>query len=257
MNDMYKNVFSLEGRTAVITGGATGLGLAMTECMVSAGAKVVAVGMDPKEVFEQNCGKFGDKVAYYQFNITDTANSQTLADQIVKEQGPVHILCNNAGNHCKKPIEDMTVEDFTSVLNVHLVGAFAITKAFVPYMKKQGGGSILFTASMSSYMGVPYVLGYATAKSGYLGMVHTLATEISGDGIRVNAIAPGWIDTPMFRKATDNDPERKAKILGRTPMKKVGEPKDIGWAAVYLCSDAAKFISGVCLPVDGGALIGF
>lgn len=257
MNDMFKNVFSLEGRTAVITGGATGLGLAMTKCMIAAGAKVIAVSKGPKEQYKELFEMFGDKFDYYQFNITDTDKAQALADLIVREQGPVHILCNNAGNHCKKAIEEMTVEDFTSVLNVHLVGAFALTKAFVPHMKEHGNGSILFTASMSSFIGAPYIIGYSTAKSGYLGMVHTLASEISGDGIRVNAIAPGWIESPMLHQAIDNDPERKAKIIGRTPMKKIGEPMDIGWAAVYLCSDAAKFISGVCLPVDGGALIGF
>jgi gluconate 5-dehydrogenase len=257
MNDMFETVFSLEGKTAIITGGSTGLGLAMTECMISAGAKVVVVSMDTPEIFAETCGKFGDKVAYYQFNITETKDTQALVDRIIAEQGHIEILCNNAGNHCKKPIEDMSVEDFTAVLDVHLVGAFAMTKALVPHMKANKKGSIVFMASMTSFIGQPYVIGYSTAKAGYLGMVHTLATEISGEGVRVNAIAPGWIDTPMFRKATDNDPARKAKILSRTPMSKVGDPLDIGWAAVYLCSDAAKFITGICLPVDGGALIGF
>lgn len=254
---MLKNVFSLEGRTAVITGGLSGLGLAMTECMIAAGAKVVAVSSNSGEIFKEKVKTYGDKLAYYQFNIADTEQAQELADKIIKEQGPIHILVNNAGNHCKKPIEDMTVEDFTSVLNVHLVGAFALTRAFVPHMKQHGQGSILFIASMTSYIGQPYVTGYSTAKAGYLGMVHTLTTELGDEGIRVNAIAPGWIDTIMFRKATDTDAPRKAKILGRIPMNKVGTPEDIGWAAVYLCSDAAAYVSGICLPVDGGALIGF
>ncbi|HWR08677.1 SDR family NAD(P)-dependent oxidoreductase [Sporomusa sp.] len=254
---MSQNAFSLAGRTAVITGGLTGLGLAMTECMIAAGAKVVAVSSNSGEKFQEKFEEFGEKLAYYQFDVTDTDHAQELADKIIKEQGPVHFLCNNAGNHCKKPIEDMSVEDFTSVLNVHLVGAFALTKAFVPYMKQQRQGSIIFIASMTSFIGQPYVTGYATAKAGYLGMVHTLASELGNDGIRVNAIAPGWIDTFMFRQATDKDPQRKAKIFGRIPMNKVGDPKDIGWAAVYLCSDAAAYVSGICLPVDGGALIGF
>ncbi len=254
---MSSNMFSLAGKTAVITGGTTGLGLSIAECMIASGAKVVVVSMDSQEVFNQNLGSYGDKAAYYQFNITDTEKTQELADKIIEEQGDISILVNNAGNHCKKPIEEMTVADFESVLNVHLVGAFAMTKAFVPHMRKLGEASIIFQASMTSFIGQPYVMGYSTAKAGYLGMVRTLSSEISNDGVRVNAIAPGWIDTPMFRKATDNDPERKAKILGRTPMNKVGEPADIGWAAVYLSSPAAKFITGVCLPVDGGALIGF
>lgn len=254
---MENKVFSLQGKTAVVTGGTTGLGLSIAKCMIASGAKVVVVSMDPQEIFDQNLGSYGDMAAYYQFNITDTKNTQALVDKIIEEQGTISILINNAGNHCKKPIEEMTVEDFESVLKVHLVGAFAITKAFVPHMKSLGDASIIFQASMTSFIGQPYVTGYSTAKAGYLGMVRTLASEVSSFGVRVNAIAPGWIDTPMFRKATDNDPERKAKILGRTPMNKVGEPEDIGWASVFLSSEAAKFITGVCLPVDGGALIGF
>lgn len=255
--DTVHNVFSLQGKTAVITGGATGLGFAMTESMVNAGAKVIVLGRRAEKSAEDSLGRLKDSVIYYSCDVTDTASIPALTERILREQGPVHILCNNAGNHCKKPIEDMSCEDFSEVLKVHLVGAFALCKAFMPHMKRQGEGSILFIASMTSFIGQPYVVGYAAAKAGYLGMVHTLAAEGGSYGIRVNAIAPGWIDTPMFRKATDNDPERKAKILGRTPMKKVGEPSDIGWAAVYLCSEAAKFITGACLPVDGGALIGF
>jgi gluconate 5-dehydrogenase len=255
--NLCNNPFSLEGKTAVITGGATGLGLAMTESMIQAGAKVIVLGRREKKQAEETLSRFLGKAVYYTCDVTDTEAIPALAEQILREQGPVHILCNNAGNHCKKPIEDMSCEEFSEVLKVHLVGAFALSKAFMPHMKRQGEGSILFIASMTSFIGQPYVVGYSAAKAGYLGMVHTLAAEGGSFGVRVNAIAPGWIDTPMFRKATENDVERKTKILGRTPMGKVGEPSDIGWAAVYLCSEAAKFITGICLPVDGGALIGF
>jgi gluconate 5-dehydrogenase len=151
----------------------------------------------------------------------------------------------------------MSVKEFESVLDVHVVGAFALTRALVPHMKQLGNASVLFTASMTSFLGQPYVTGYAAAKSAYLGLIRGLATELSGAGIRVNGIAPGWIDTPMLRKAIEGDDERKNKILGRTPMKKFGKPDDIGWAATYLASDAAGFVSGHVLIVDGGALIGF
>lgn len=249
-------LFSLEGRTAVITGGATGLGLAVTECMIGAGAKAVVLSRNADEA-QKALEPFGDRAVFYQYDVTDTAHAQDMADRIIKEQGPVSILVNNAGNHCKKPIEEMSVEDFESVLNVHLVGAFALTKAFVPHMKEQKTGSVIFQASMTSYIGQPYVAGYSTAKAGYLGLVHTLCSECGEDNLRFNAIAPGWIETPMFHKATDNDAPRLNKILGRIPMKRVGDPQDIGMAAVFLASDAARYISGVCLPVDGGALIGF
>lgn len=249
--------FSLAGRTAVVTGGATGLGLAITRCLAGAGAKVVAVGSRDEALLAGDLEPFGDTVSYRQFNVTDTDQADSFIKEINKEFGTVTILVNNAGNHCKKPIEEMTAEDFTRVLNVHLVGAFALTRAAVPAMKAAGGGSVLFQASMTSFIGQPFVAGYSTAKAGLLGLVHTLASELGADGIRVNAIAPGWIETPMFHQATDNDPPRLAKILGRIPMKKVGEPDDIGMAAVFLASDAARYINGICLPVDGGALIGF
>ena len=249
--------FSLEGKTAVITGGSTGLGLAITRCFVGAGAKVVVLSYESEEQGHAALAEFGGKAVYYRFDITDTAHTQQIVDKVIAEQSPVSILVNNAGNHCKKPIEEMTVADYESVLNVHLVGAFALTKALVPQMKANKAGSIIFMASMTSYIGQPYVAGYSTAKAGYLGLVHTLCTELGADGIRVNAIAPGWIDTPMFHKATDNDAPRLNKILGRIPMKGVGDPMDIGMTATYLASDAARYVSGVCVPVDGGALIGF
>lgn len=249
--------FSLAGKTALITGGATGLGLAMTHCMVAAGAKVVVVSRSGSEAFNKNCGDLGGRALYVQGDISDTDGIPSLVQRIFECAGPIDILVNNAGNHCKKPIEEMTPAEFSCVLQTHLVGSFALTRAVLPQMRSRKSGAILFIASMTSYIGQPYVMGYSTAKSGVLGMVHTLSAEVAADGIRVNAIAPGWIDTPMYRAATDHDTARRAKILGRIQMGHVGAPEDIGWAAVYLCSDAASYVTGVCLPVDGGALIGF
>ena len=137
------------------------------------------------------------------------------------------------------------------------MGAQALTCAILPGMIERKHGNILFTASMASLFGFPLVMAYAAAKSAYLGMVRTLAVELSSQGIRVNAIAPGWIMTPILEKAVLPDAKRVEKILSRTPMNRFGEPEDIGWAAVYLCSPAAKFVTGVVLRVDGGASIGF
>lgn len=253
----FNKAFSLEGRVAIVTGGATGLGLAMTKCLLAAGAKVVAASSSPAEKYAEVIAELGENVSYRQFDVADTKNTQAFIDGIVKDYGQIDILINNAGIHCKKPVEEMTVEDFTSVLDVHLVGSFALSKAVIPYMRNRKTGNIIFIASMTSYIGQPYVIGYSAAKSGVLGMIRDLAAECGEDGIRINGIAPGWIDTPMLHKAVDNDLPRRQKILGRTPMKKYGESEDIGWAAVYLCSDAAKFITGTVIPVDGGAVTGF
>ena len=248
--------FSLSGQNAIVTGGATGLGLGITRCLIGAGARVAVLSRgsaEGREALEQ----FGDKAIFRPYDICDTDSAAAVVAELIEQMGAIDILVNNAGNHCKKFIEDMTVADFESVLNVHLVGAFALTKAVFPHMKERGRGSILFQASMASYMGMPQIAGYATAKSGYLGLVRTLATEGGAYGVRVNAIAPGWIDTPMYRKATSGDEVRRNKIMGRIPMQKIGDPQDIGMAAVFLCSEAASYITGACLPVDGGGAIGF
>lgn len=252
-----KEMFSLEGERALVTGGTTGLGYAIAKCFLSAGAEVVIVGLEEEEVGQKVCAELGKGAHYRKFNITETEKTDAFVKSVVESIGDISILVNNAGVHCKKPIEETTDKDFRLVMDTHIMGAFALARAVIPNMKKQGKGSIIFQCSMTSFIGQPYVIAYSCAKSGYTGMVHTLATEVSKHGIRINGIAPGWIDTPMLHKAIDGDTERTNKILGRTPMAKFGKAEDIGWAAVYLASPAASFVNGVVLPVDGGALIGF
>ncbi|MBQ3424835.1 MAG: SDR family oxidoreductase [Clostridia bacterium] len=255
--DFTARWFALEGKNAVVTGGATGLGLAITRCLIGAGARVAVIGSRKEEAAREALAEFGDRVMYLQHDITRTEASQAVADRLIQALGRVDILVNNAGIHCKKAVWDMSVEEYQKVLDVHLVGAFALTKAFVPHMKANRFGRILFQASMTSYIGMPMVAGYSTAKAGVLGLIHALTADLAEYGITVNAIAPGWIDTPMFHKATDTDPKRLGKILGRIPSGAVGDPMDVGLCAAFLASDAARYISGACIPVDGGALIGF
>lgn len=250
------NVFRLDNEVVLITGGATGLGRGIAECMHSAGATVVIVGTR-EEVLAQAAQEIGSRCYYRRFDVTQTQQTTAFIEEINASIGDISVLVNNAGVHCKKPVEEMEDDDFRRLFDVHIMGAFALCRAVVPTMKKNGKGSIIMQSSMTGFIGQPYVVAYSCMKSGYLGMTRTLASELAGDGIRVNAIAPGWIDSPMLRKAIEGDDERKNKILERTPMKKFGRPEDIGYAAVYLASEAAAFVNGVTLPVDGGALIGF
>ena len=143
------------------------------------------------------------------------------------------------------------------MLGTHVVASHALTRAVIPGMVERGAGSILFISSMAAFMGVPQVIAYAAAKSGLFGMVSTLSAELSEKGIRVNAIAPGWISSEMSERALNNDPARKSRVLQRIQMKRMGTAEDIGGAAVYLCSPAANYVTGVTLPVDGGASVGF
>jgi len=248
--------FSLAGETALITGGGTGLGFGVAEAFVAAGARVVLTGRR-EDVLAAAAARLGPGARCEVNDVTDTAAAQELVAKLEAEGWGVTTVVNNAGIHLKKEFTETSEEEFLSVLNTHLLGAYAVTRAAVPAMLERGRGSVIFMASMTSLFGIPKVIAYTAAKAAYLGMVRGLAVELSPRGVRVNAIAPGWIDSPMLRKAMDGDPERSAKVLGRTPMARFGAAEDIGWAAVYLASPAARFVTGIVLPVDGGASIGF
>jgi NAD(P)-dependent dehydrogenase (short-subunit alcohol dehydrogenase family) len=249
-------VFSLKNQLAIVTGGGTGLGFAMAWCLIAAGAHVVITGRR-MDVLGKAVQSLGEHAFARQHDVTDLESADDFVAQVVKEYGTPSILINNAGVHVKKPIEEHTFEDFHSVLATHVEGAFAMTRAVVPVMKTVKKGSIIFIASMSTFIGMPNIVAYTTAKSAYAGMVRSLATELGPSNIRVNAIAPGWIQTPMLDQALSGDRARKDKILSRTPQNRFGVPEDIGWSAVFLSSPAANFINGIVLPVDGGASIGF
>jgi NAD(P)-dependent dehydrogenase (short-subunit alcohol dehydrogenase family) len=248
--------FSLEGRLAIVTGGGTGLGYAMSSCLLECGARVVITGRRA-DVLERAVAELGKGAYAEPHDVTDTESTAGLVGRIEAKYGAPTILINNAGTHVKKTIEEHTREEFDRILATHVGGAFSMTQAVVPYMKAAGGGSVIFIASMSSLIGLPLIVAYSAAKAAYLGMVRSLASELGPSNVRVNAIAPGWIETPMLEQALSGDPERKKKILSRTPQQRFGKPEDIGWCAAYLCSPAASFLNGVVLPVDGGASIGF
>lgn len=249
-------MFSLDGELAVVTGGGTGIGQAIAQSMHAAGARVVLIGRREAELAAA-VKEMGKGAAYAVHDITVTAETGGLVGRVTKEHGPITCLVNNAGRHLKKPAVETTPQEFLDVMNTHIIGAHELTRLIAAGMVERKRGTILFTASMASLFGIPLVVAYASAKSAMLGMVRTLSTELSPHGIRVNAIAPGWIETAMSRKAMEGDPARKGKIISRTPMAKFGEPADVGWAAVYLASPAAKFVTGAILPVDGGVSMGF
>jgi len=248
--------FRLDGELALITGGGTGIGLAIAHCMADAGARVVLTGRREDKLREA-AEAIGPQACYVGHDVSRLSEAPALVESAARRFGPFTILVNNAGVHLKKPAVDTTEEEFLKVLTTHVLGAHALSRAVAPGMMERGKGSILFIASMASLFGIPQVVAYSAAKSAYVGMVRALATELSPGGVRVNAIAPGWIETEMSRKAMDGDPERKQKILSRTPLGRFGTPVEVGLAAVYLCSPAAQFITGAILPVDGGVSVGF
>jgi NAD(P)-dependent dehydrogenase (short-subunit alcohol dehydrogenase family) len=245
--------FSLTGQTALITGGGTGIGLGIARCMTQAGAQVVLVGRREAPL-QAACAELGPRACYVAADITQVGQASALitaAEAAAKQ--PISILVNNAGTHLKKLAVDTAPEEFEAMLRTHVISAHALTRAIVPGMVERGRGSVLFTSSMAAFMGVPQVIAYAAAKSAFFGMVSTLSAELAAKGVRVNAIAPGWIFSEMTEQALNRDAARKAKVMGRIQIGRMGQPEDIGWAAVYLCSPAAGYVTGVTLPVDGGA----
>lgn len=252
----FPKIFSLENQVALITGGGTGIGQAIARCMHEAGATVALVGRREEEL-ARAVSELGERAHYFVHDITEMDRADELAERVASQLGPIDCLVNNAGKHLKKAALETSADEFLAVLNTNVIASHILTKAIAPSMVARKSGSVLFTASMASLFGIPQVIAYSAAKSAHLGMVRSLSTELSEHGIRVNAIAPGWIETEMSRKALEDDPVRKNKIIGRTPMHKLGLPVDVGWAAVYLASPAASFVTGTILPVDGGASIGF
>jgi NAD(P)-dependent dehydrogenase (short-subunit alcohol dehydrogenase family) len=228
----------------------------MARAMHAAGAQVVLIGRRA-EMVQAAAAELGQGAHWEVADVTAYATIPALVERVSAKIGPISILCNNAGINFKKPAVDTSVEEFSGMLDTHVLAAHNLTRCVLPGMLETKHGSILFTASMTSLIGMPGVVAYSAAKSAYVGMVRALSTEVASQGVRVNAIAPGWIESAMLRKALDGDPARSDRILQRTPMQRFGEAEDIGLAAVYLCSPAAKFVTGVLLPVDGGASQGF
>jgi len=256
MNELVRKAFSLEGKVALITGGGSGLGFAMAQALQGAGAKVILIGHSNEENLKKACDQL-ENSHYYLFDITKLDEVGSFIEKVQKMHGEIDILINNAGVHCKKGVGDHSAEDFRKLFDVHYLASITLTQAVLPSMRARQSGKIIFLSSMSAFVGLTNVMAYTAAKGAITASVRALAAEVSCDNIQVNAIAPGFIDTPMFRFATDNDPERKKKILGHTPMGSFGEPLDIGFGALYLASNASNFVTGTCLMIDGGFSIGF
>ncbi len=252
----FPEVFSLKGKTALITGGGSGIGFDIAKCMIAAGAQVVITGRR-ESALQEAVSNLGERA---QFVVNDVAELDTLdqlVEQIETNYGPIDILVNNAGINMKKPALEVSDEDFNRIIHTNLHAVFALTRACARRMVARKSGSVIMISSMAAYYGLDRVVAYAASKSGVEGMVRVLASEFSKFNVKVNAIAPGFIETSMLRTAMSSDPDRMNKALDRTPIGYFGKPEDIGWAAVFLASDAAGYITGVSLPVDGGNAIGF
>jgi len=243
-------------KTAIVTGGGSGLGLAITKKLVENHIKTIIVGRNEKNLAEVS-GNLGALCSYIVFDLNNLGQIPGLVNEITGQHGAIDILVNNAGINQKKSFTEVTDEEFQQVILTNLTSVFALSREVAKSMLQKRKGCIINISSMAAQYGLPYVIAYTAAKSAIEGMTKAMAVELSPEGVRVNCVAPGFIETNMSAKALNDDPERKQKVLSRTPMGKLGLPEDVAEAIYYLCSDAAKYITGVVLPVDGGNSIGF
>lgn len=243
-------------KVAIVTGGGSGLGFAIAERFTHNGILTIIAGRD-KEKLENAKTQLGELCHAIPCDVSKLASIPGFVADVINQFGHIDILVNNAGINMKKEFTEVTDEDFQRIITTNLSAVFAMSREVVKEMLKKGSGSIINISSMAAQYGLPKVIAYSASKTAIDGLTRAMAVELSPKGIRVNAIAPGFIYSEMTAKALDSDPERKAKVFSRTPMGIMGQPADIGEAAYFLASNAAKYITGVVLPVDGGNSIGF
>jgi len=253
---MSAEIFSLSKKTALITGGGTGIGFGIAKAMIAAGAKVVITGRQEAKLKAAK-EQLGGNCHALVFDVTNKSAIPAFVDEIENTIGAIDILVNNAGIHLKKWAFDTSDDEFEEIMQTNLLSVFSLSKACAKKMALRKSGSILFIGSMAGIFGIDRVSAYGTSKAALTGLMQNLVTEFSIHNIRVNTIAPGWIESPMFLNAIDADVERKQKITNRIAMDGFGTVADIGNAAVFLSSAAARYITGVLLPVDGGASVNF
>lgn len=229
-------------RVAVVTGGASGIGKAIAERLAEDGHQIAVFDLNP-----------GEAKYSYTVDVTDRAAIDTALAQVHDDLGPVGILVNAAGLDGFKPFLKISFDDWQKVVNVNLHGVFHMVQAVLPEMTEAGWGRIVNISSSSTHSGTPYMSHYVSAKSGVNGLTKSLALEFGPTGVTVNAVPPGFIDTPMLRKAADRgflgDID---KTIEATPVRRIGKPEDIAAAVAFLASEEAGYITGQILGVNGG-----
>ena len=247
-------LFDLTGKVAIITGGNGGIGLGMAKGLAQAGASIAVVGRNETKnaTAVRNIKALGVDAIAVEADVCDSEAVDTMIATVVDQWGAINILVNNAGINIRKRPEDLSEDEWRSVLDTNLTSAFICSKACYPEMKKAGGGKILNNGSMLSLFGSPWGSAYGSSKGGIMQMTRSHATAWAEDNIQVNCYLPGWINTDLTVKAREDVPGLHEKVLARTPAGRWGEPDDLAGLAVYLSSPASDFLTGTAIPIDGG-----
>ena len=247
-------IFNLTGKVALVTGCKRGIGYAIAEGLAAAGADIIGVSASLElqhSTIEKSVIALGRKFYAYQCDFSDRSQLYAFLEKVTKEHNVIDILVNNAGTILRNPAVDHSDEYWNSVLEINLSAQFILSRALGAKMIENGHGKIIFIASLLSFQGGINVPGYAAAKGGIASLTKALANEWASKGVNVNAIAPGYIETDNT-EALRNDPDRSTSILQRIPANRWGKPSDFAGPAIFLASEAANYVHGTILTVDGG-----
>lgn len=246
---------NFENKTAVITGGSRGIGLAIAKKLAEGGANIAVLyvgdeseGKAAKAELEQ----YGTKVEQYFCDVSDFEKSKAVCEQVIEEFGKVDILINNAGITRDKLVLNMDEKDFDAVINVNLKGTFNMIKQFYKHFMKNRGGRIVSTSSIVGLIGNAGQANYSASKAGIIGLTKSVARELAGRNVTVNAVAPGYIGTDMTNVLPD---KVKETMKAQIPAKRIGTPEDVANVVAFLCSDEAAYVTGEVIRVDGGLAI--
>ena len=241
---------------AVITGGAQGIGEACARLFLEQGAKVVIVDIQSErgQSLASQLQQQGHEILFIASDIGNKAEVDAVIKQVIAQHGRLDVLVSNAGIFKAAPFLEVSESDFDEVLRVNLKGAFLMGQAAARVMKDQGGGAIVHMSSVNGVLAIPEIASYNVSKGGLNQLTRAMALALADDGIRVNAVAPGTIATELASKAVLTSEEARNKILGRTPMKRLGDPSEVAHVVAFLASDAASYMTGEVITVDGGRM---
>ncbi len=249
------NLFDLKGKRAVVTGSSRGIGRALAEGLLEAGADVVinGVGDGVFKTADELSGHPGQRVIPIQADMSKREDIQQFFNESLEKLGGLDVIFINHGIIRRHKAEEFPVEDWSLVLEVNLTSAFMLNQLAGQHMLAHGGGKIINTASLTSFIGATRIPAYAASKGGIAQLTKALSNEWSGRGVTVNAIAPGYIHTDLNDELL-TDPIEGGKLLARIPMGRWGKPDDLKGIAVFLASEASNYVTGAVIPVDGGFL---